>query len=70
MYTTIKGRYENGNLTLEETPPATKAEVLVIFPPNGKATDKPNRQFGFAKGIVTYMADDFDEPLEEMKDYM
>ena len=26
--------------------------------------------FGGAKGIITYMADDFDEPLEDFKDYM
>ncbi len=26
--------------------------------------------FGGAKGIIIYMADDFDEPLDEFKDYM
>ena len=30
----------------------------------------PVRAPGFAKGMVTYMADDFDEPLDDMKDYM
>ena len=29
----------------------------------------PYRQFGSAKGLVE-MSDDFDEPLEELKDYM
>ncbi|QEC77630.1 type II toxin-antitoxin system VapB family antitoxin [Mucilaginibacter ginsenosidivorax] len=26
--------------------------------------------FGGGKGIIGYMADDFDEPLEDFKDYM
>ena len=30
---------------------------------------KPNRQAGSAKGMV-WMSDDFDEPLEEFKEYM
>ena len=28
------------------------------------------RKFGTMKGLITYMADDFDEPLEDFKDYM
>ncbi|GAB4022935.1 hypothetical protein GCM10028773_37990 [Spirosoma koreense] len=27
-------------------------------------------RFGSAKGLVTFMADDFDEPLEDFKEYM
>ena len=30
---------------------------------------KPRPKFGSAKGLV-WMSDDFDEPLEEMKEYM
>ena len=30
---------------------------------------KPRQKFGSAKGLV-WMSDDFDEPLEEMKEYM
>ncbi len=71
MFTVIKGHYEEGKVTLEEMPPTTKkAEVLVIFQGDNNEPKQPNRQFGFAKGIVRYMADDFDEPLEDMKDYM
>ena len=33
------------------------------------AARKP-RQFGCMKGLVIYMADDFDAPLEDFKDYM
>lgn len=28
------------------------------------------RQFGCMKGLVIYMAEDFDAPLEDFKDYM
>lgn len=36
-----------------------------------KPKSKPmQRQLGGAEGLVTYMADDFDEPLEDFKDYM
>jgi hypothetical protein len=31
---------------------------------------KPNRRFGSMKGLVEYIADDFDAPLEDLKEYM
>jgi|GEM_PF-878501 hypothetical protein len=31
---------------------------------------KQKREFGGLKGFVTYMADDFNAPLEDFKDYM
>jgi hypothetical protein len=31
---------------------------------------KIEKGFGGGKGIIAYMADDFDEPLEDFKDYM
>jgi hypothetical protein len=31
---------------------------------------KPRAQFGDLKGFVKYIADDFDAPLEDFKDYM
>lgn len=30
----------------------------------------PRAGFGALKGMITYMADDFDAPLEDMKEYM
>ena len=30
---------------------------------------KPRRKPGSAQGIITYMADDFDAPLEDFKEY-
>ena len=38
-----------------------------------KASETPRKRLrepGFAKGMVTYVADDFDEPLDDMKEYM
>ena len=32
-------------------------------------SDKPRAKFGGLKGFVKYIADDFDAPLEEFKDY-
>ena len=32
--------------------------------------EKPHRKAGSAKGIITYMADDFDAPLEDFRIYM
>lgn len=31
---------------------------------------KPKRQFGSMKGLVEYIADDFDAPLEDFKEHM
>jgi hypothetical protein len=38
----------------------------------GVTEEKPKlkREFGGLKGFVKYMADDFDAPLEDFKDYM
>jgi len=33
-------------------------------------SDKPGRGFGSGKGIFGKMADDFDEPLDDFKEYM
>jgi Protein of unknown function (DUF2281) len=32
--------------------------------------EKPKPVFGSGKGLIMYMSDDFDEPLEDFKDYM
>lgn len=34
------------------------------------ADQKPQSQFGNAKDVLIYMADDFDAPLEDFKEYM
>jgi hypothetical protein len=32
--------------------------------------ERKTPKFGSGKGMVAYMSDDFDEPLEDFKDYM
>jgi len=40
------------------------------LPNNTPSGNKKRMQFGDLKGFVTYISDDFDEPLEDFKDYM
>ena len=37
---------------------------------SSKHNPKLKRKFGSLKGFITYMADDFDAPLDEFKEYM
>ena len=43
--------------------------VLTFTPKAAKQEQKKEREFGCAKGEY-WMADDFDAPLEDFKDYM
>ena len=42
---------------------------LIKVEPTNKPKKK-NRKFGSMKGLVVRIADDFDAPLEDFKDYM
>ncbi|MDZ7899394.1 MAG: DUF2281 domain-containing protein [Arcicella sp.] len=69
MLKSIKGIYENDKIILEETPDFNdRVNVIVTFleeiPPQ-----KKRRVAGSLKGKIWY-SDDFDEPLEHLKDYM
>jgi len=73
MLNTIKGTYNNGQVILEEAPPETNGptEVLVTFTePITVPKTKKKTVFGYAKGAVLYMSPDFNEPLDDLKDYM
>ncbi|MGD9563139.1 MAG: type II toxin-antitoxin system prevent-host-death family antitoxin [Pyrinomonadaceae bacterium] len=37
---------------------------------DGKSTSPPKRRFGSMKGLVEEIADDFDAPIEELKEYI
>lgn len=45
-------------------------EVLSIKQKEKIDLEKPKRKFGDGMHIVTYIAPDFNEPLEDFKDYM
>ena len=72
MLTTIKGIYNNGEITLEEKPDITRpVEVIVTFIEEYATKDKKKPlKAGFGKGTFTYISPDFDEPLNDLKDYM
>jgi hypothetical protein len=69
MLKAVKGTYENGKITLEEKPDFDgKLEVIITFL-EAIPTQKKRRVAGSLKGKIWY-ADDFDAPLEDLKDYM
>lgn len=71
MLTTIKGYYDHGQIVLEETPQVnTKTEVIVTFITDNTSTATiPKRKLGGLEGKVN-LPDDFNEPLDDFKDYM
>lgn len=78
MYKAIKGIYENGELTLlEPAPDVEKSEVLVTFLNDTKNKHKGKKRIpgslqklGKLEGKTYSIPDDFNEPIEELKDYM
>jgi hypothetical protein len=71
MLATIKGYYDHGQIILQKPPPVkTKTEVMVTF-----LTERDNygcptqKKLGGLEGKVT-IPDDFNEPLNDLKDYM
>ena len=72
MLTTIKGIYDHGTIVLSEQPPVRdRTDVIVTFlveeasDPSAGQRGEP----GALKGLVT-LPDDFNEPLEDLRDYM
>ena len=73
MLTTITGTFNNGIIVLNEQAPTTKAsKVLITFTEEIAPADTiiNTRKPGFAKEYITYVATDFDAPLDDLKDYM
>ena len=71
MLTTIKGYYDEGMIILTEPPPVkTKTEVMVTFLTGDvNITRGIKRKLGGLEGQVT-IPGDFNEPLDDLKDYM
>ncbi len=69
MLTTIEATYENGQIIWNEQPPIQeKRKVLVTF--LDEADDAPKkRQAGSLKGKI-HVPDDFNDPLDDLKEYM
>ncbi|WP_221391606.1 DUF2281 domain-containing protein [Dyadobacter sp. NIV53] len=71
MLTVIEGVYENGQIVLDHKPKtSTKIKVMVIFEEVNEIENIPQkRPFGIAKGTIQ-LSPDFNDPLEDLKDYM
>ncbi|MFW0716604.1 DUF2281 domain-containing protein [Pedobacter sp. N23S346] len=69
MLATVKGYYEGGKIILEEKAPVdSKTDVIVTFLTNEKA-EITKRIPGAFKGKIS-ITDDFNEPLDDLKEYM
>ena len=68
MLQTVKGTYENGQVTLDEPLAVTRAKVIVTVIEELPMPRKP-RQAGSMRGTFL-IGDDFNDPLDDLKDYM
>jgi hypothetical protein len=67
---TAKGYYEKGRVILkEEAPVKAKTDVIVTFLTGDNEATAGKRIPGGLKGKVS-LPDDFNEPLDDLKDYM
>lgn len=76
MYQTISGFYENGQVFFTEPVPIQeKVAVMVTFleqaapVSNTQKLAKGEIRFGGFESLIT-ISDDFNEPLEDLKEYM
>ena len=70
MLTAISGTFTNGQVVLERTPKFKKqTKVLVIFEEIEKSTEHKKRTFGISRGNIQ-LSPDFNEPLDDLKEYM
>jgi hypothetical protein len=70
MLTAIKGYYEKGQIIMNEAAPVdAKTDVIITFLTDGDKQILGKRMPGGLKGKVS-LPDDFNEPLDDLKDYM
>jgi len=70
MLAAIKGYYEKGKIVMKEKPPVqTKTDVIITFLTESSQSTAHKRVPGGLKGQVT-LPDDFNTPLDDLKDYM
>lgn len=70
MLTTIKGYYEKGHIVMEEEAPVqSKTDVIITFLAENNNNKIGKRIPGAFKGKVS-IPDDFNDPLNDLKEYM
>jgi hypothetical protein len=76
MYTAIKGIYEKGQIVLQEEPPTMKKmKVLVTFLDEDEESSSKRqpgslRRLGLLREKNYAIPDDFNDPLDDLKEYM
>ncbi|WP_428356521.1 hypothetical protein [Methyloprofundus sp.] len=74
MYAAIQGTHENGEITLEEIPPTTKKSKVVIMFIEEKIENKLDQHKGVKIGGLAgkgyKIPDDFNEPLDDLNEYL
>ncbi|GGM79280.1 hypothetical protein GCM10010967_08740 [Dyadobacter beijingensis] len=70
MLTSVSGIYENGKITLDETPAVQKkSKIVVTFLEEMEESVISKRRLGSLKGKIG-TPDDFNAPMDELNDYM
>ena len=70
MFPAIKGYYDKGQIFFSENPPVSaKTNVIITFLQEEEAPASPKRIWNSLKGKI-FVSDSFDDPLDELKDYM
>lgn len=71
MLTSVKGTYQNGQIILEEPAPTKETvPVLVTFLEKEEQVEvKSKKVIGSLEGKIS-IPDDFNEPLDDLKEYM
>ena len=72
MLTSVPARYEHGQIILAEVPANIQSpEVLVTFhvAENKKTSKRKREGYGMFKGLIQ-VPKDFNEPMEDLDDYM
>jgi hypothetical protein len=67
----LHGIVQNGVIVFDNPQPlpeGAKVKVLVAEPPRPTPGVRPPP--GLGKGMITFIAPDFDAPLEDLKEYM
>ncbi len=55
---------------IDRLPKDRLQEILIFLTGTPSKKSRKKRQIGVLKGTLLYMAPDFDEPLDDFKDYM
>ncbi len=72
MLATVTGTYKNGQIILDEDLPvkSDNAKVIVTLVEEvSNNQEKPKRTPGLMKGAFR-LSDDFNDPIDDLKDYM